>query len=134
GPKWWTDGKMSAFKSATNSRDLAKQERKKRKEEELKKAVAAETSPSPGQEGEKEKAPDSSAKKTESESEHESDIHVITRAVYRSDEDGYLDPKHPQHIWVITAPRNAEEKVQPKQLTTGRFEEGNVVWEKDSAQ
>ena len=131
-PKWSPNGKMIAFTSTTNSEDLAKQEKKKRKEEELKKAVAAETSPSPGKEGEKEKPADSSGKKTESE--HESDIHVITRAVYRSDEDGYLDPKHPHHIWVIPAPRNAEEKVQPKQLTTGRFEEGNVVWAKESAQ
>jgi dipeptidyl aminopeptidase/acylaminoacyl peptidase len=57
---------------------------------------------------------------------------VITRAVYREDDEGYIDPKHPQHIWVVTAPRTAVEKVQPKQLTFGRFNEGNVVWSKDS--
>ena len=53
-------------------------------------------------------------------------MHVITRAVYREDDEGYLDPKHPQHIWTVTAPRNADEKVKPKQLTFGRFDEGNA--------
>ena len=71
-------------------------------------------------------------KKPEAEAEHESDVRVITRAVYREDDEGYADPKHPQHIWVVTAPHTADEKVQPKQLTFGRFSEGSIVWSKDS--
>src|SRR5437879_3008913 len=68
------------------------------------------------------------------ESEHVSDIRVITRAVYREDNEGYADLKHPGHIWTIQAPRNADEKVLPKQVTFGRFDEGNIVWSKDGAQ
>ena len=67
------------------------------------------------------------------ESEHESDVRVITRAVYREDNEGYRDPKHPTHIWLIQAPRSADEKVKPKQLTSGRFDEGNIVWAKDGS-
>src|SRR2546422_1068842 len=81
-----------------------------------------------------ESASDQAAKKAEAESEHESDIRVITRAVYREDNEGYADPKHPGHIWTIQAPRNADEKVQSKQVTFGRFDEGNIVWSKDGAQ
>src|SRR3989440_892848 len=139
-PVWAPDGKAIAFTSETNPEDLAKQEKKKKKEEELKKAVSA-ISPSASPEATKSPAEkntkgvsDQAAKKAETESEHESDVRVITRAVYREDNEGYTDPKHPAHLWVIPAPRNADEKVQPKQLTSGRFDEGNVLWSKDGAQ
>jgi dipeptidyl aminopeptidase/acylaminoacyl peptidase len=135
-PRWSPDGKAIAFTSTTNPEDLAKQEKKKRKEEELKQAVSAEASPSPGKDSgkEKQKSADTAVKQAETEAEHESDIHVVTRAVYRGDEEGYYDFKRPQHIWVVQAPRNADEKVQPKQLTSGRFDEGGAIWSKDGAQ
>ena len=43
--------------------------------------------------------------------ERESDVHVITRAVYREDDEGYLDPKRPQHLWIVSVP---EERVTRK--------------------
>jgi dipeptidyl aminopeptidase/acylaminoacyl peptidase len=135
-PRWSPDGKTIAFTSTTNPDDLAKQEKKKRKEEELKQAVSAEASPSPGKDSgkEKQKVADAAVKQAETEAEHESDIHVVTRAVYRGDDEGYYDFKRPQHIWVVQAPRNADEKVQSKQLTSGRFDEGGTLWSKDGAQ
>src|SRR4029453_2170543 len=121
-PVWAPDGKSIAVTSDTNADDLAKQEKKKRKEEELKKTVSA-SSPSP--------RPTAAEQSAEGEAEHESDIRVITRAVYREDNEDYADPKHPQHVWVVPAPRNADEKVQPKQVAFGRFNEGSIVWSKD---
>jgi dipeptidyl aminopeptidase/acylaminoacyl peptidase len=143
-PTWSADGKSIAFTSTTNADDLAKQERKKRKEEELKKATSAtaspSTSPSPGSNQAAASASPSTSPTSKDakvddakEGEHESDIHVITQAVFREDNERYLDPKHPRHIWIVTAPRAAEEKVQPKQLTFGRFDEGNMVWSRDGS-
>ena len=34
----------------------------------------------------------------------------------------------------MPAPRSADEKVEPRQLTNGRFDEGDAVWSKDGAQ
>ncbi|MBK6724945.1 MAG: PD40 domain-containing protein [Acidobacteria bacterium] len=59
---------------------------------------------------------------------------MITRAVYRSDGGGYIDNNHPNHLWVISAPKSPEEKPQPKQLTSGAYSEGGFVWSRDGAQ
>src|SRR5881409_1401107 len=107
-PVWAPDGKSIAFTSETNAEDLAKQEKKKNNEK-------------PG-------SPPSAT------AEHESDVRVMTRAVYRQDNEGYADPKRPTHIWIVTAPHSAEEKVKPRQLTTGRFDEENAIWSRDGSQ
>ena len=113
-PSWAPDGKTIAFTSDTNAEDLAKQEKKKAKEEETKKAGSGNASAGAD--------------------ERESDVRVITRAVYRQDNESYIDPKHPTHIWLVSAPRSADEKVKPRQLTTGRFDEDSVTWSKDGSQ
>ncbi len=123
---WSPDGKQIAFTSSANAEDLAKQEKKKRKEEELKKATAESADSTTVQ-----TAPPSPSTKREDEGAHESDIHVITRAVYRSNDEGYVDPKRPQHIWLIQAPHTADEKILPKQLTDGRFDEAEPIWSAD---
>ena len=121
-PKWSPDGKSIVFTASANPDDLAKQARKKKKDEELKKAAQAD--------GAKEKKNAEEA----GEEERESDVHVITRAVYRDDEEGYLDPKRPQHLWIVPTPQSADGKVEPRQLTNGRFDEGKAFWSKDGAQ
>jgi len=118
-PSWAPDGKTIAFASETNAEDLAKQEKKKTKES------ASPNQPSPKATADKEAA---------ATDERESDVRVIARAVYRQDNEGYADPKHPTHIWLVPAPRSAEEKVKPRQLTTGRFDEENAIWSKDGSQ
>ena len=113
-PSWAPDGKTIAFTSDTNAEDVAKQEKKKAKEEEAKKAGSG-------------NAPAGA-------DERESDVRVITRAVYRQDNEGYGDPKHPSHIWLVSAPRSADEKVKPRQLTKGRFDEDSATWSRDGSQ
>jgi dipeptidyl aminopeptidase/acylaminoacyl peptidase len=112
-PSWAPDGKTIAFTSDTNPEDLAKQEKKKRKESAAAKSPAEKEAPAAD--------------------ERESDVRVIARAVYRQDNEGYGDPKHPTHIWLVTAPHSADEKVKPRQLTTGRFDEESPTWSEDAS-
>lgn len=107
-PQWSPDGKMISFSNGATAEEIAK----------------ANPRPSP--------SPTASPSPTPSP-ERESDVRVITRAVYRSNDAGYLDYKHPSHIWVIAAPRTGEDKPTPKQLTSGRYSEGNVTWAKDNS-
>ncbi len=105
-PTWSPDSKTLAFNSTTNADDLAKE---------------ACTS---GKEKDKSKCP---------KPEHESDVKVITRAVYRLNGTGYLDYSHPNHIWSMAVPPEPQELPQPKQLTTGNFSEQDLAWAPDGS-
>ena len=109
GPQWSPDGKMISFYNSATPEELAK--------------AAAAKNPTPA--GQPTPSP--------TPPERESDVRVINRAVYRINGGGYLDFKHPQHVWVIPAPKTGDEKVTPKQLTSGRYDEGGVFWAKDSS-
>src|SRR6059036_1916157 len=84
-PVWAPDGKTVAFTSETNAEDLAKQEKKKREEKEAKKPVAGIADPGP----QKSVAALPGSPIPATADEHESDVRVITRAVYRQDNEGY---------------------------------------------
>ncbi len=113
-PQWSPDGKTISFNNGATAEELAK-------------AAARSTpspSPSPG-------PGPADAKK--SEDQRESDVRVITRAIYRSNGAGYIDNKHPQHIWVVTSPKTGDDKVTPRQITSGRYDDGTVTWAHDSS-
>jgi len=106
GPIWSPDGKWIAFGSGANAEEVAKANKK----------------PVP--------TPAVSA----ANDGRETDVRVITRAVYRSNGGGYTDFSHPNHLWVIQAPVTPEDKVTPTQLTSGDYAEGDFVWAKDGSQ
>jgi len=117
-PQWSSDGKMIAFANGATAEELAKQ-----------KETLPVPAPTSGAQPVASPTPTASPKASP---ERESDVRVITRAVYRSDSSGYLDFKHPSHIWIVNAPRTGADKVTPKQLTFGRYSDGNVTWARDS--
>jgi dipeptidyl aminopeptidase/acylaminoacyl peptidase len=85
------------------------------------------TSSSTDEDIEKAKKP----KSDKGEKERESDVRVISRAVYRFNGAGYLDPKRPDHIWVVQIPQNATESPTPKRITAGLYEEDEITWSPD---
>jgi dipeptidyl aminopeptidase/acylaminoacyl peptidase len=120
-PVWSPDSKRLAFLSSTSPEDLEKAKRKKgpAKPVESKDAESA-----------KNAAP---TKPSDADGDHEPDVHVISRAVYRSNDEGYLDPKHHAHIWVLDVPTTSDELPKPVQLTRGDFDEGGIVWSRDGS-
>jgi dipeptidyl aminopeptidase/acylaminoacyl peptidase len=113
-PQWSPDGKTIAFINGANPEEILKAAQQS--------TPRPQPSPSPA-----------SADTKKPEEPRESDVRVITRAVYRANGTGYLDFKHPAHIWTVAAPRTGDDKVTPRQLTSGRYSEDNLTWAKDSS-
>jgi dipeptidyl aminopeptidase/acylaminoacyl peptidase len=90
-------------------------------------AFTSTTSPDDEKKGEKEK----------SEEQRKSDVRVISRATYRANGGGYLDPTRPTHIWVLDVSAgqgfSAAESPPPKQITRGEFEETDPQWSPDGS-
>ena len=91
-------------------------------------AFLSDTTPEDIQKAERKKKADSNA-----ENEHESDVHVISRAIYRDNDEGYLDLKRHSHIWVLERGDAGQEPGKPVQITSGNYDEGDLVWSKDGS-
>lgn len=110
-PLWSPDSRMLAFASSMNDKDVKKWRAKKEK-------------PPEGDKGSEKKA----------EEEHESDVRVITRATYRFNGGGYDDPTRRSHLWTVAVPAAGfTAPPEPRQLTSGEFEDSAAFWSPDSA-
>jgi dipeptidyl aminopeptidase/acylaminoacyl peptidase len=68
--------------------------------------------------------------KKAADAERESDVRVITQAVYRFNGAGYLDPTRPDHIWTVEVPVEGP-AASAKQVTTGEFDEDSPAFGPD---
>ncbi|HEY9449884.1 MAG TPA: prolyl oligopeptidase family serine peptidase, partial [Gemmatimonadaceae bacterium] len=65
--------------------------------------------------------------------DEESDVHVITRAVFRFNGQGFIDYTRHSHIFTVPAALGASAPVKAKQITSGDFDEGSLAWSPDGS-
>jgi len=81
--------------------------------------------------------PDDLKKDPKAEKPRESDVRVVTSAVYRANGVagfGYVDPERPAQIWTVAVAPDASEMATPRSITTGEFAAGNIKWSADGSQ
>jgi dipeptidyl aminopeptidase/acylaminoacyl peptidase len=65
---------------------------------------------------------------------HESDVKVVTKAVYRANGiPTYVDGEHHAHLFTIKTPSDPLDKPSATQITDGEFDEGGAAWSRDGA-
>ena len=81
------------------------------------------------------RAADELAAKPAGDKPRESDVRVITEAVYRANGvagSGYVDRDRPSHIWTVAVPAGRRRPARRRrQLTSGEFGAGNHQWSPD---
>ena len=66
------------------------------------------------------------------EKEKKSDVKIVTRALYRDNDEGLLDLDAHDHVWTVPAD-SAEMPAAAKPITSGRFDEGGLFWSRDGS-
>ncbi|MFN2631904.1 MAG: prolyl oligopeptidase family serine peptidase [Thermoanaerobaculia bacterium] len=59
-----------------------------------------------------------------------SDVRLVTRAVYRRNGSGWIDPAHHDHVWTV-AVTESDPPPAPRAVTSGRYDEGELAWSAD---
>ncbi|MBA3886936.1 MAG: S9 family peptidase [Acidobacteria bacterium] len=118
-PEWAPDNRTIAFTSGTTDEDMERHQRERRRQR--------------GGAVNDEKA---DQKKEDGGPPRESDVRVITRAVYRANGVsgfGFVDPDRPAQIWTVTRPDSGAEPADPKRVTSGDFAAGSHGWSRDGS-
>jgi dipeptidyl aminopeptidase/acylaminoacyl peptidase len=63
-----------------------------------------------------------------------SDVHVVTRAVYRDNDRGWLDPTRHDHIWTVDVDPSSDAPAKAHEVTSGNFDEEDIQWSRDGSQ
>ncbi|HEY7290776.1 MAG TPA: S9 family peptidase [Vicinamibacterales bacterium] len=65
---------------------------------------------------------------------HQSDVKVITKAVYRANGNPtWVDTEHHSHLFTMRVPGPGEKPAALKQLTDGEFDENGLTWSSDGS-
>jgi dipeptidyl aminopeptidase/acylaminoacyl peptidase len=59
-------------------------------------------------------------------------VRVVTRAVFRTNGQGWLDPAHRSHVWTVAVASSSDgSSPAPRRVTSGRYDEGEIEWSAD---
>jgi dipeptidyl aminopeptidase/acylaminoacyl peptidase len=67
------------------------------------------------------------------EKPEKSDVHVVTRAVFRQNGEGWLDFTRPDHIWTVPVVAGGDGPAEARQITSGVFDETDPFWSADGS-